>query len=135
MPSSSDLCFQNIWDAGARQAAGAHREPDRRYRRTEKSVLEVGRTHRCHGDRAAADNWAWDFVATKQRSLSNEINDVVLGRVSLRRGLYPNSPPKVKKRTITHRKIHQAFSLKSRLGQQKMIKTLKKMIMYFRPQC
>lgn len=78
-----------------------------------KVLVKVGRTLCCHGDRAAADNWAWDFMATKQRSLSNEINDVVLGRVSLRRGLYPNSPPKVKKRTITHRKIHHAlFSLK-----------------------
>lgn len=58
----------------------------------------------------AADNWAWDSVATKQRSLSNEINDVVLGLVSPRRGLSPNSPPKVKERTITQTEIHQAHS-------------------------
>lgn len=48
-----------------------------------------------------ADNWAWDSVATKQHGLSNEINDVVLGLVSLRRGLSSKSPPKVKERTIT----------------------------------
>lgn len=63
-----------------------------------------------HGDGAAADNWAWDSVATKQHGLSNEINDVVLGLVSPRRGLSPNSPPKVKERTITQTQIHQAHS-------------------------
>lgn len=54
--------------------------------------LTMGGTLRHHGDRAAADNWAWDSVATKQHGLSNEINDVVLGLVSPRRGLSPNSP-------------------------------------------
>lgn len=53
------------------------------------------------GTGAVADNWEWDSVATKQHGLSNEINDVVLGLVSPRRGLSPNSPPKVKERTIT----------------------------------
>lgn len=63
------------------------------------------------GDRAAADNWAWGSVATKQQGLSDEINDVVLGLVSPRRGLSPNSPHKVKERTITQTGIHQAYSL------------------------
>lgn len=63
------------------------------------------------GDRAAADNWAWGSVATKQQGLSDEINDVVLGPVSPRRGLSPNSPHKVKERTITQTGIHQANSL------------------------
>lgn len=73
--------------------------------------LEMGGTLRRHEDRAAADNWAWDSVATRQHGLSNEINDVVLGLVSPRRGLSPNSPPKVKERTITQTQIHQAHSL------------------------
>lgn len=73
--------------------------------------LTMGGTLRHHGDRAAADNWAWDSVATKQHGLSNEINDVVLGLVSPRRGLSPNSPLKVKERTITQTQIHQADSL------------------------
>lgn len=73
--------------------------------------LATGGTLYCHGDGAAADNWAWDSVATKQHGLSNEINDVVLGLVSPRRGLSPNSPPKVKERTITETQIHQAHSL------------------------
>lgn len=58
-----------------------------------------------------ADNWAWDFVVTKQLGLSNETNDAAFGLVSLRRGLSPNSPPKVKERTITHKQIHQTHSL------------------------
>lgn len=75
----------------------------------------MGGSLRRHGDGAAADNWAWDSVATKQHGLSNEINDVVLGLVSPRRGLSPNSPPKVKERTITQTQIHQApFSLSSK---------------------
>ena len=61
----------------------------------------MGEALRCHGDGAVADNWAWDLAATKQHGLSNEINDVVLGPVSPRRGLSANSPPKVKERTIT----------------------------------
>ena len=52
------------------------------------------------GRGAAADNWAWDSVATKQHGLGNEINDVVLGLVSPRRGLSPNSLPKVKERLV-----------------------------------
>lgn len=55
----------------------------------------------CHRDWAEADNWAWASMATKQHGLSNEINDAVLGLVSPRRGLSPNSAPKVKERTIT----------------------------------
>lgn len=74
------------------------------------SLVMGGTLHR-RGDRAAADNWAWDSVATKQHGLRNEINDVVLGLVSPRRGLSPNSPPKVKERTITQTQIHQAHSL------------------------
>lgn len=69
--------------------------------------LTMGQTLSHHGDKAAADNWAWDSVATKQHGLCNEINDVVLGLVSPRRGLSSTSPPKVKERTITQ--IHQAF--------------------------
>lgn len=71
---------------------------------------EMDRMPRRHGDGTMADNWAWDSVATKQHGLSNEINDVVLGLVSPRRGLSPNSPPKVKERTITQTQIHQAHS-------------------------
>lgn len=63
----------------------------------------------CHRDGAEANNWAWDSMATKQHGLSNEINDVVLGLVSPRRGLSPNSPLKVKERTITQTQIHQAI--------------------------
>lgn len=95
--------------------------PDRRYKvlstLSGKSIrgqrswsLAMGGTLCRHGDKAAADNWAWDSVATKQHGLSNEINDVVLGLVSPRRGLSPNSPPKVKERTITQTQIHQAHS-------------------------
>lgn len=73
--------------------------------------LVMGGTLCRHGDKAAADNWAWDSVATKQHGLGNEINDVVLGLVSPRRGLSPNSLPKVKERTITQTQIHQAHSL------------------------
>lgn len=69
--------------------------------------LMMGRTLRHRGDKAAADNWAWDSVATKQHGLCNGINDVVLGLVSPRRGLSSTSPPKVKERTITQ--IHQAL--------------------------
>lgn len=71
----------------------------------------MGGGERRHGDATVADNWAWEFVATKQRGLSNKINDVVLGLVSLRSGLSLNSPPKVKERTITNTQIHQAHSL------------------------
>lgn len=60
---------------------------------------------------AATDNWERDSVATKQHGLGNEINDAVFGLVSPRRGLSPNSPPKVKERTITQTQIHQASSL------------------------
>lgn len=72
--------------------------------------LAMGGTSLRHGAGAAADNWAWDSVATKQHSLRNEINDVVLGLVSPRRGLSPNSHPKVRERTITQTQIHQAHS-------------------------
>ncbi|CAJ1051913.1 Hypothetical predicted protein [Xyrichtys novacula] len=104
--------------------AEAQRVPDRRYKalssapRLLKSIrgqwrlsAEMGRILRRHGDMAAADNWAWDSAATQQHGLSNEINDVVLGLVSPRRGLSPNSPPKVKERTITQTQIHQSHSL------------------------
>ena len=74
-------------------------------------VISDGGTQCRHGDKAAADNWAWDLMATKQHGLGNEINDVVLGLVSPRRGLSPNSSPKVKERTITQTQIHQAHSL------------------------
>lgn len=47
---------------------------------------------RRHGDRTGADNWAGDSEATKQHGLGNEINDVVLGLVSLRRGLSAQPP-------------------------------------------
>lgn len=57
--------------------------------------LKMGGILHQYGDRAASDNWAWDSVATKQRGLSDEINDAVLGLVSPRRGLSSNSPPKV----------------------------------------
>lgn len=101
--------------------AEARRVPDRRYKvlsrlRSKKSIrgqcrwsFVMGGTRRHHGDGAGADNWTWDCVATKQHGLSNEINDVVLGLVSPRRGLSPNSPPKVKERTITQTQIHQAI--------------------------
>lgn len=39
-----------------------------------------------------ADNWAGDSVATKQRGLGNEINDVVLGLVALAGGLSAPAP-------------------------------------------
>lgn len=76
--------------------------PEKSIRGQFRGSLAVGRAQRCHGDRSVTDNWAWDSVATKQHGLSNEINDVVLGLISPRRGLSPNSPPKVKERTITH---------------------------------
>lgn len=57
--------------------------------------LKMGGIFHQYGDQAVSDNWAWDSVATKQHGLSNEINDVVLGLVSPRRGLSSNSPPKV----------------------------------------
>lgn len=69
------------------------------------------RPQRHPGDKAAADNWAWASMSTKQRGLSNEINGAVLGLVSPRRGLSPNSPPKVKERTITQTQIQQGHSL------------------------
>lgn len=79
-------------------------------RGTAKMVVSDGRVVTV-GTGPPADNWAWDSVATKQRGLHNEINDVVFGLVSPRRGLSLNSPPKVKERTITHSHIHQAHSL------------------------
>ncbi|KAK2862628.1 hypothetical protein Q5P01_002161 [Channa striata] len=94
--------------------------PDCRYeallpRFLEKSIggqcrwsLAAYGTQYCHGDEAVADNWAWASVATKQHGLGNEINDAVVGLVSPRRGLSPNSPPKVKERTITQTQIQQA---------------------------
>lgn len=47
-----------------------------------------------------ADNWSGDSVATKQRGLGNEINDVVLGLVALAGGLSAPAP-EVKGRTLT----------------------------------
>lgn len=54
--------------------------------------LTTGRTGRRHGDGAGAAHWAEDSVATKQRGLGNEINNVVLGLVSLARGLSAAAP-------------------------------------------
>lgn len=73
--------------------------------------LVMCRPQRHPGDKAAADNWAWASMATKQHGLSNEINGAVLGLVSPRRGLSPNSPPKVKERTITQTQIQQGHSI------------------------
>lgn len=73
------------------------------------------------GEGATADNWAWDSMAANAHGLSNEINDVVLGLVSPRRGLSPNSPPKVKERTITQLRIVFHSVLIPTVGKKKAI--------------
>lgn len=99
-------CSEGLW-LQIQSAITATQEKSVRGQQRLLSVICGNKHH--HEDRVASDNWAWDSMATKQHGLINEINDDVLGLVSLRRGLSPSSPPKVKERTITLKQIHQTI--------------------------
>lgn len=78
------------WQRGCPEDTRAD-TPRTRSRQPGDSLQCVGELLQQWGEQASCDKWVWDAAAPKQHGLTDEINDVVLGLVSLRRGLSSRS--------------------------------------------